>query len=77
MKLELSGAIPLRLPKSCIELLKKESQETGIPVSMLMRRSILRDYPLDSFVGGDSTISQEDTTSAQAHDSTSRESKRN
>lgn len=62
MGVELGRPIPVRLPPEVIERIEEESSATGIPVSALIRRSVMRDY----FVGGDSTKPQDDTTNTEA-----------
>lgn len=61
MTVELGRPIPVRLPMTVIKLLEEESERDGIPLSVLIRRSVMRDY----FVSGDSTNSPENTTNGR------------
>lgn len=60
--MEKAGPISIRLPKPVLERLEQESLREGIPVAVLVRQSVMRDYPV---VGGGSTKSQERTTDFQ------------
>ena len=41
----LADSIPVRLPVAVRKQIEDESRLTGIPMSVLIRRAVMRDYP--------------------------------
>lgn len=53
--------IQVRLPEAVVQRLRRESTREGIPVSLLIRRCVLRDYGEDSYLPENSRNPDEDT----------------
>lgn len=59
---EFSSPIPVRFPKEVLAAIREESRTTGITISALIRKSVMRDY---FSARGDSTQRGENSTNSQ------------